>query len=955
MNNQQEAWSFTCDRVLHNAGQDEVFSRLAKPMVDAAIEGYNGTVLAYGQTGAGKTFTMTGATDNFVHRGIIPRAIGYLFKTIQGKPNTAFTVRVSYLELYNEHMYDLLAPGGGGGGGAPAAFGSSTAGGGGGEEMAIIEDGEGNTHVRGLSHVVATSEEEALNLLFEGDTNRIVGSHSLNKASSRSHTIFTLHVESRSRVESTEKVLMSKLNLVDLAGSERVKKTDSTGLTLQEAKYINQSLTFLEQVVVSLGDRRPHIPYRQTKLTNVLKDSIGGNCKTLMVANIWPEEGQLEETISTLRFASRMMRVSNEPTVNVQYDLSALCKKYESDIKQLKEELAMHDALSNRAHIVYDPYTEQERYELNKQVRAFLAGEVDDLPIINLRHIRETFAQFKVILNNVESAALRQLRSHYGSSAPPADAPTTLSIPALVASGGGVGELDNDGFNLGEFAESAKPSNTEALKRRPSGKAPRHKAPRKKRLASDRSRREVLDESLGPDGSGGDGGGGGGGYGHHSHGHHGHHGHGHHSENDSPGGESRKSSRGGDEGGRTTPSGAKGRKKRRKRGRGDHNTSVESSHGQGDGGGGGGGGGDGRDGSMSRHGSSHALHGKMSKTGSSARLTDEGKSGKGGRRRGGAHAAEEMSGGSGGGGGGGGGGGEEGRDGREGDGVEKSGVGGRGGDGGGMGDGEAGDGGVRDGTGGGAGGSAGVGGGMGTSGSLLGGGVGGGAAGSEGGRQFRPPREEAWEDYKGKEGLEINQILTQNKGILKEKRAEMRSAATAVNEAKMAIDGLRKELEAVREARVGALPQLPRDAVVAALGEEDAEGEVEIIDEDEHMLRLELQDAKAAYRDAREVHKVAKADHDYLQKHVSDCRTRLLSDFDEWYVSQFGALPLRPPPSVMDVVAPNDDVLDDGEKWDLEQTARIAKEDPDAVAFYSARMNVQRKKFLGVRSPPRRR
>jgi len=135
----------------------------------------------------------------------------------------------------------------------------------------------------------------------------------MNANSSRSHCVFTVHIESRSRVESADKVVFSKLHLVDLAGSERTKKTGSTGLVLGEACCINQSLSFLEQVVLALSDKkRTHVPYRQAKLTNYLRDSLGGNCKTVMVANVWPEPRHLEETSSTLKFATRMMKVSNE-------------------------------------------------------------------------------------------------------------------------------------------------------------------------------------------------------------------------------------------------------------------------------------------------------------------------------------------------------------------------------------------------------------------------------------------------------------------------------------------------------------------------------------------------------------------------------------------------------------------------------------------------------------------
>ena len=143
----------------------------------------------------------------------------------------------------------------------------------------------------------------------------------MNATSSRAHTVFTLHIESRSRVESADKVTYSKLHLVDLAGCERTKKSQATGLRMNEAQAINKSLSFLEQVVLALSDKkRDHIPYRQAKLTNFLRDSIGGNCKTVMVANIWPEARNMEEVASTLKFATRMMKVQNEASVNIMQD-----------------------------------------------------------------------------------------------------------------------------------------------------------------------------------------------------------------------------------------------------------------------------------------------------------------------------------------------------------------------------------------------------------------------------------------------------------------------------------------------------------------------------------------------------------------------------------------------------------------------------------------------------------
>ena len=186
-----------------------------------------------------------------------------------------------------------------------------------GTDITIQDDSKGEVHVKGLTTTHCKNEEEALNCLFEGEQNRATSDNAANKTSSRSHAIFTIHLESRSTIESSEKVIHSKLHLVDLAGSERIKKTGAEGLTLKEASYINKSLSFLEQVVVSTCDKtRDHVPYRQCKLTNMLKNSVGGNCKTILIANIWPEARHIEETISTLRFATRMMKVTNVPQIN---------------------------------------------------------------------------------------------------------------------------------------------------------------------------------------------------------------------------------------------------------------------------------------------------------------------------------------------------------------------------------------------------------------------------------------------------------------------------------------------------------------------------------------------------------------------------------------------------------------------------------------------------------------
>jgi kinesin family protein 6/9 len=256
------------------------------------------------------------------------------------------------------------------------------------------------------------NEEEAFNLLFEGESNRTVSEHQLNKGSTRSHCIFTISVEMKSKVESSEKVLTSKLNFVDLAGSERVKETGSSGLALKEAAYINKSLTFLEQVVVALTDktkRKEYVPYRQSKLTHILKDAIGGNCRTIMIATIWPEEQFIMDTLSTLNFAKRMKNVVNDLSINIKLDKNAYVKKLSKEIKELKKELLMHNTLANRGKINYDPYTPEEQYLQQQIALKFLSGEDEDIEFDSIRQAKELFVQCRILFqkeyngNKIES------------------------------------------------------------------------------------------------------------------------------------------------------------------------------------------------------------------------------------------------------------------------------------------------------------------------------------------------------------------------------------------------------------------------------------------------------------------------------------------------------------------------------------------------------------------------
>ncbi|XP_039609642.1 kinesin-like protein KIF9 isoform X1 [Polypterus senegalus] len=441
INNQQSDWTFKIDGVLHDVSQEEVYDEVARNVVLKALDGYNGTIMCYGQTGAGKTYTMTGATETYKQRGIIPRAIQQVFKEIENRSEQEITVRISFLEIYNESLSDLLA--------TVSAYQPVDS------QMTIVDE-KNCIYVRGLSVHRANNEEEAFSLLFEGETNRVISSHSLNRYSSRSHCIFTIHIESRSRTLSDPRYVTSKLNLVDLAGSERLGKTRSEGQVLKEAMYINKSLTFLEQAILALADRkRDHVPFRQSKLTHVLKDSLGGNCNTILVANIYGDVEHMEETLSTLRFATRMKCIRTDPAVNEHYDPVLQVKKLEKDILLLKRELTMHDTLNNRSQVPYEALSESQIAEINKQVHKYLEGAIDEIEIINIRQIQEVFAQFKAVLLLHEQEVEARLLQKYGT-ADRIDSGVTEGAMKIGPAVDTTGELDGQGFGVGLAPSSAR-------------------------------------------------------------------------------------------------------------------------------------------------------------------------------------------------------------------------------------------------------------------------------------------------------------------------------------------------------------------------------------------------------------------------------------------------------------------------------------------------------------------
>ena len=245
--------------------QREIYDQVAFPIVDSIFQGYNGTIFAYGQTGCGKTYTMMGILDNPDLKGIIPNAFSHIFGFIKTEGESKkFLVRCSFVEIYNEEVRDLLVNNN--------------------KKLDIREDPKKGTFVRDLTYVTLKDTEDIQRCLDKGNKNRHVGATSMNDQSSRSHSLFTVYLE----IEENGKIRSGKLNLVDLAGSERVGKTNATGQTFDEGKKINLSLTALGSVIDALSFNRKHIPYKDSKLTRLLADSLGGNTKTVMFANISP-------------------------------------------------------------------------------------------------------------------------------------------------------------------------------------------------------------------------------------------------------------------------------------------------------------------------------------------------------------------------------------------------------------------------------------------------------------------------------------------------------------------------------------------------------------------------------------------------------------------------------------------------------------------------------------------
>ncbi|CAG9314722.1 unnamed protein product [Blepharisma stoltei] len=320
--------------------QQLLYDETAFPLVESVIQGYNGTIFAYGQTGCGKTYTMVGVNDPPELRGIIPNSFSHVFSAIAEAPHEkCFLVRCSYCEIYNEEIRDLLH------------FDPNM-------KLELKENKDNGIFVKNLSMHTVKSVDGIEQAMAEGNTHRITKETQMNERSSRSHAIFTIYIESSEEIEERQIIKAGKLNLVDLAGSERQKKTGVAGDTLKEAIEINLSLSALGNVISALVDgSAKHIPYRDSKLTRLLQDSLGGNTKTVMIAVCSPADYNYDESLSTLRYASRAKFIQNKPKVN-EDPKDALLRQYAEEIEKLKK---MLQERSSGEPIIIEKIVEKEK------------------------------------------------------------------------------------------------------------------------------------------------------------------------------------------------------------------------------------------------------------------------------------------------------------------------------------------------------------------------------------------------------------------------------------------------------------------------------------------------------------------------------------------------------------------------------------------------------------------
>ena len=370
------SFEFSADRVFsETSSQEEVFVATTVPLLEQLFEGYNSCIFGYGQTGTGKTFTMVGSFTMNSEHGICLQTIPYLFRQIQLLKEDSSTLGVSIMEIYNELLIDLLQP----------TFDTKH------NKLAIMESTDG-IKIPNLFILPISSDMEAVDILQEAYEKRKVASHFLNHTSSRSHVIYTFYITRTRVILKSPQVIESKIHFVDLAGSEKTNKTKGEDVILTQANYINKSLTFLEQVVLALTQsHRKHIPYRQSKLTHALKDCLGGNCFTYLIACIWGTNQNLPETLSTLKFASRMTAVVNKPSqysFSDEYGGSKEIKVMREHLRMLKAEIIARDSICGPEPWLPE-LTEPQKKQTYKMLQKILTQYDESLSSLQLHSLSQ--------------------------------------------------------------------------------------------------------------------------------------------------------------------------------------------------------------------------------------------------------------------------------------------------------------------------------------------------------------------------------------------------------------------------------------------------------------------------------------------------------------------------------------------------------------------------------------
>ncbi|XP_028775847.1 kinesin-like protein KIN-5D [Neltuma alba] len=383
--NKQIDRTFAFDKVFGPASQQkELYDQAVSPIVYEVLEGYNCTIFAYGQTGTGKTYTMEGGArkknGEFPNdAGVIPRAVKQIFDILEAQ-SAEYNMKVTFLELYNEEITDLLAPE------ETSKFVDDKSK----KPIALMEDGKGGVFVRGLEEEIVCTANEIYKILEKGSAKRRTAETLLNKQSSRSHSIFsiTIHIK-ECTPEGEEMIKCGKLNLVDLAGSENISRSGAREGRAREAGEINKSLLTLGRVINALVEHSGHVPYRDSKLTRLLRDSLGGKTKTCIIATISPSIHCLEETLSTLDYAHRAKNIKNKPEINQKMMKSALIKDLYSEIDRLKQEVYAARE-KNGIYIPRDRYLTEEAEKkamAEKIERMELEGDSKDKQLMELQEL----------------------------------------------------------------------------------------------------------------------------------------------------------------------------------------------------------------------------------------------------------------------------------------------------------------------------------------------------------------------------------------------------------------------------------------------------------------------------------------------------------------------------------------------------------------------------------------